>query len=563
MKKLPVVLLVFLLGMVFSTRLMAGNQYIIPLADGIYEEMDSLYALNGLATPSTSRPWSLQEARLILERVPAQSGKQAVQKLRSSIEHQLDAIKPNIQLDADSGLGLHLILSPEIYTHTNTTEYDLESDWEYGYAERQSFAKFSIEMDIHNFFYTYCDLEYQRDRFSAEDVYTDGGTGGLFTFGKNSDGKVVDHSFGFSPEFSTNYFSLQYVDFETPYRAFVSFGGQGWNLQAGRDLLSWGNGNSGNLMIGDHRDFYDVIRFTAFSDKLKYEYLTAFFDPPSFTSGGEIPSTEVKALIAHRLEFRPFDWLSFAVSENVMYQHDFYDIRFFNPAYILHNLNNRSMFNALAYAEADIQLFPGISVYGQFALDQARAPLEDGSQPNTFGYIGGLEYTLAEGPGILSGYTEFAKTDPYLYYRDEVDFKVMRRQFIIGGSITSYTDFLGYKYGGDALVLESALTYRIPEQGSLQGELFLMRHGEVTIQTEPQSGQPRYPNADQKTPSGDTVFDRMRVSFAGEYEVPQLSWLKTWARVDYLVRRTFTKSTEVYSDPEEDTQFSCGFSITL
>ena len=56
----------------------------------------------------------------------------------------------------------------------------------------------------------------------------------------------------------------------------------------------------------------------------------------------------------HTLEFRPIDSLYILISEDLMYRmasDQALDLSFFNPAYIYHNLNNRSIFNAIAYLE--------------------------------------------------------------------------------------------------------------------------------------------------------------------------------------------------------------------
>ena len=240
------------------------------------------------------------------------------------------------------------------------------------------------------------------------------------------------------------------VNFECPRRAFVSFGDDWWNIQIGRDKLSWGNGHSGNLVIGDHLDHEDYARFTAFGNNMKYEALDIFLNHPTFVTPGEEDQNGIKMFLAHRLEFTPWRWLDFAISEDVMYQDDSINLEYLNPAFVYHNLNDRQNFNAIAHAEASVTPFPGLKVYGQFCLDQARAPLEGHSQPDCYGFIGGLEYGTALGPGLFDVSLEGAATTTYMYRRDVVDFIVLERYFAIdtSGGFVINGEYLGYQYGG-------------------------------------------------------------------------------------------------------------------
>lgn len=57
------------LSFVFSGEKTDVKAIIHPIESTIYSDMDALYALSGMARPSTNRPWSDAEARMILSRV--------------------------------------------------------------------------------------------------------------------------------------------------------------------------------------------------------------------------------------------------------------------------------------------------------------------------------------------------------------------------------------------------------------------------------------------------------------------------------------------------------------
>ena len=126
MKKAIVLLL---LAFIFSSILLAADvrAKTIPLSSEIYELIDDLYALQGLARPSTSRPWSQSEAQLILERIDENKLNDAEKRLFSRIQ---DIISENLRWNfEDYAIGVKMDLALEGYLHSNDTEFVLDTDW--------------------------------------------------------------------------------------------------------------------------------------------------------------------------------------------------------------------------------------------------------------------------------------------------------------------------------------------------------------------------------------------------------------------------------------------------
>ena len=548
-----------------------ASQEFIPLASAVYAEMDALYLMSGNGTPSNARPWTKSEAGLILGRIDRATLSGPAVRLYDSLAA---AIKPGLRfsLGKDFQFGVAFDAAFETYLHQNTAEYDIEEDWIYGAEQRKPMARVRLDFSVGDFFYTYCDLQYGRNRFNYLDnrqlvtaVYP-GGIGtlvGSSTTDTSGALIVASNSAIYSPAFMTNYLEHSYdVDFITPKRAIAAVGGTMWDLTFSRDKVSWGNGHTGNFIVGSQGDYQDFGRFTLYTDRFKYQWLNIFLE--TNPSPGEAADTTFKVLMAHRLEFRIFRSLTFAVSEDIMYQNNVFDLRYLNPAFIYHNLNNRSMFNAIAHAELDWNFAKGLNLYGQFVMDQARAPNEDASQSDAMGYMGGIEYSGTAGPGILESSLEFALTTPLLYRRDAVDFLMFRKYFTHGypagpGYILAI-DYLGYPYGGDAMVLQWETKWRLPDSGSLGLRLFGMRHGEVYFYNAVGTG---YTGT---TPSGDHVDDTFVASLTGECELGKLMpWPKASLsmELDWILKRTFTKSTDSYSSLSADLQFTAGVSLSL
>ncbi len=555
-------------------------QELLPLSSNIYENMDLLYLLSGAGTPSNDRPWSKSEAAIILGRVDRSRLKPGASLVYQAIEAE---IEPGLRFRFADGFGLDaaLDLNLEAYTHSNTG-FDKESDWIFGFEERNPLAKVTLGFGLDNLFAVSCDMQYGRNRFSYLDEFADfavaypGGVGAVVAPGES--GLFSDSSVLYGPSFQSNLFAHSYdFDFQWPKRAVAAIGGKNWNLSLARDRIDWGNGKSGDFVIDDHGNYQDFARLVAFSDIFKYDWLTVFFETDP--SAGELAEQKFRILAAHRLEFRIFGSLTFAVSENVMYQGGVPNLRYLNPSFIFHNINNRTMFNSIAHAELDWAIVPGVKIYGQYVLDQGRAPNESQLQSNSTGWLAGVEAAFAAGPGIAGGSLEYASTDPLLYRRDGIDYLMFRKYFTMGpgggpGFVTAL-DYIGHPQGGDVQLLQLDAEYRLPGLGSLALRSVAARHGEMGFFTSHNLGgnNSGLANYEGSTPSGDRVSESLLLGLRIDWSLTRLlawrsptPWLRgasLWLRADWIGRRIFVKSSGAYEGAETDFQASAGVSIGL
>ncbi|MDY4609645.1 MAG: capsule assembly Wzi family protein [Sphaerochaetaceae bacterium] len=574
MKKMLLVSVLFALAC--AGTLFAAGPYseMIPLSSPVYRDMDDLYAVMGIGTPSNARPWSKGEAWHILARVDADALRGV---FRTLYDHLANEIRPGLrwQFSDGFGLGLGFESNIEMHAHSNGKDFGKDTDWVYRFEERRPFLKAWLDFGVKDFLYTYVDLRYGMGRTNPHDtvVHLESlpgwvGVGAIIprNVGAGTT-NYVTHSAVYSKGVSCNVPPTSAAfDFEWPKRAVFSLGGMFWNVSLARDRIDWGNSHIGNFIVDDHVDFHDYFRFVAFTDHFKYDWLNLFFDTNPV--GGEAMISEVRMLMAHRLEFRPWDWLTFAISENVMYRAPSADFRFINPSFIFHNLNNRSMFNAIAHAELDIMLYQGLNLYGQFVLDQAKAPNESAAQADAWGILGGVEYAHVLGPGVLSSSLECAYTTPCLYRRDGVDFLMYRKYFTLGYSYILHFDYIGFPYGGDAQVLQWEVSYRMPGYGAVTLSLMGMRHGEMNMFKSHNMGDDNdgYPNYVGRTPSGDVIDESLTVSLSGTYGIPRFSnWvgMSVWSRLDWVGRRKYTRSSRTYGAGSSDCQFTLGLRIAL
>ena len=273
--------------------------------------------------------------------------------------------------------------------------------------------------------------------------------------------------------------------------------------------------------------------------------------------------------MAHRLEFRPLSWLDFAISENVMYQAPTLSLHYLNPGFIFHNLNNRSMFNAIAALEMNVAPIRGLTLYAQFVLDQAVAPNEDSSQGNAWGVLAGLEFLLSpHNTGVLSFNLEFDYTTPLLYRRDGVDFLMYQRSFTYDANYPLKLYYIGYKYGGDVMLLHLGIDYDYHDLFSLGVSVDGMLKGEMNMAKSHnnEGNNEGKPNYDGITPSGDEIQEILIVTLSGEYIIPELPlWmnLSFSSSISYVGSLYYHKQTGDVRDIKDDVQFSFGIKFSI
>jgi hypothetical protein len=486
-----------------------------------------------------------------------------------------------VRLDVEPELAL------ELYTHTNGEDYVNETDWIYGYEERKPLVLLSVETAVGNWFYLFTDFRYGRNRFLEADTYRGkealpGGLGALIPPGSDSPPALLEElsfpvrSWAYGRYFLTNVSGFPDFDFQWPKRAITSAGGGHWNLSLARDRIRWGNGHTGNFIIDDHADFHDFARFSIFTGRFKYEWLNVFFMTYPYGLGTE---ETFRILMAHRLEYRLSKSLSLALSESVMYQDGSLNFRYFNPAFIFHNQWDRSRFNAIAQGELDFTFVRGFKAYAQFVLDQMRAPAEDDSQSAAWGVLAGVEHARLLGTGIFTASLEGAYTTPLLYRRDKVDFLMITRCETVGAWDSFRFDYIGYPYGGDAIILQLDAAWRRPGVGGLSARLLGMIHGKMNplISHNDQGDNTGKANLEEPTPSG--RGDERELTYAASLRgdriipcpIPLLSF-SLWAQVDFLLKYnklmyslTGTGEDLVYhkDGPSTDLQITLGLGLRL
>ena len=464
------------------------DQRIVPLSDETYGLLRTLYVQQGLGLPSQSFPYTHEELRQVLRKVDfgklGEGGKKAYREIEKLLKKQ-----PAYSEEGGFRFYPSFRANAELYLHSNK-DYEY---WEYGAEERRPFLGLLVDAVFFDNLDLYADFTVQKDAWQ---------TGG----DRNNVTSVLTNPYQF--------------DLNMPYRAAFSFGGEHWNLWAGRDLLSWGSGRTGNLMLSDADLYHEGLRFTTYWERFKYTFLVLGLESWMIDAQDGFPdynyaagTERYKMFLAHRFEFLLLDNLRFTMNEAIVYGGKYPDLRVFNPLIVYHNLYIKENSNSLITAEVDYTPVSGLLLYGQFAMDQLSTIFEKKAygkdeEPNAMGYLAGIEYSRPLGGGNFTVGYEFVKTDPWLYIRETplVSFVSVRRihsearKEVQGDTNTFFlASPIGYNYGPDSIVNSFLASYEVPDSYQVFFEYLLLFQGENTLTSLFLTGDAAW---DLNTPSG-------------------------------------------------------------
>jgi len=504
MKFKKIMIAFMLCGIFLSAQLFSMNtQKIQDIGGDVDEAIAYLLISQGKTPGSETKPYSNSEILNMLHRIDYNELDDSELAIYGYI---LDVATEVPQTDTPGcGLTMSTDVALELYAHSDT-DYIGRDKWSRGWNETEPFVNFQLDILPADNFYLYTEFPLENYRVIGTDKILKTEDFGSQILMSNI------------PMFA-NLKSLQVKDlsFEFPLRAFGAAGGDNWSLEVGKDRISWGNGMSGNFLFGDHIRFHNMARFTTFSPVFKYTFITSFFSHPSAyqldSDSDGYPDTVdlspgdsenemfsgIKMLMAHRFEWNPFDNFNFTLSEGVMYQNEenLLDLRMLNPIALYHNYYVRSYANSLLLLEANYTPIKHVNVYGGWAIDEFVLPGEPTAlRPKSWGMMLGVKGALPMYGGIAFASIEGVKTDPYLYLRDGVDYRDY------DGATDDYTNysidyvvairdwndkviydpqFVGYKYGGDAMVLNLNGGFKKFNDWSSEVNIFYMLHGSFDI----------------------------------------------------------------------------------
>ena len=492
MKKLLLLILtIILITPLFATASnlpFVESGVLIPLDNDLYWKMDALFVLAGKAVPSTSRPWTVAEARTYLSLIDPQE--LTTQEDQTTLYNDLytylypagnSETNPAGNSKDQDTLSLTLTLAPEAYAHTNDN-YNREEYWNYGYSKRSHLAIVSLDNATHGI-YGHLELSVGKGLVSQEDAnsamtikeYTQslgktwGGIGTLVSEEEGDNYTVITTQKAYTDSLSTNLpLPSSSADMNMPRRYYLDYVNSFMSFGLYKAQKTWGYNRSGNFIFDSHNDYYHTATLKTYSKKFNFEYTIML--PETYKGGSNYylddgQSTH-RIFAAHRIEFRPLDCLNVALSENTMYQFaGFFDVSLLNPANFYHNNVNNQQFNSLAHIEFEWSVSPGWLIYGSWVIDQGSFPgFEDRTtEDQAMGYSLGAEYDTFLFGGLARFSLEALYTNPALYRPTGASDFIVNYNATLNGDVYfryPFYTYLGYKYGGDTISLRLDASYR-------------------------------------------------------------------------------------------------------
>lgn len=421
MRKRLVLVLIFCAVLICSA--LSGdinNQKIYSNESDVYKAIDALYIMQGHARSSSSSPYSASELLLMMEKIDRNTLKPNEQRYYDFVMEELDYI-PAENNFIKFKFGFEL--APELYIHTNPKDglFQDRDNWGYGYTDQNPMMTVPFETWPGKNFYGYFELSIGNSLKPTESIF---GSSALNT-----------NILGLATPLDG--FAISELNMNFPYRAFGVAGGDKWTIQLGRDRVSWGNGFTGNFVVGDNLLYHNMLRFTTYGHNFKYTFLASFF--PHRINYYDLESNGLKSetnqysplkgismFMGHRLEWRFFkDKMNFTLTEGLMYSSmdGHLDLQIFNPFMLWHNLYTNVNTNSILSLEFDYTPVRNWNIYAAWVIDEFAIPGEakptetETAFPSAMGYMLGAKGVYAFKSGLFSVNLEAAYTDPYLYLR--------------------------------------------------------------------------------------------------------------------------------------------------
>lgn len=523
-------LLVSLFIVIASFNLYSEDQkvYSITRYRDLYTQLETLQLELRLSPLSTAYPFTESEINNILSAIDYNSLSENSKKLYNSINSKLVKNKKN---------GFTGYFSGEVNIETYLQTNKENQEWIYDYKSRQPLLELDFAFGISNHFWADIAIPLQKSRnFYNYTPYP------LEDFSRFSSGAESNLSI---------LWDQSHLDAQFPFLAVSSLGGKNWNILFGRDTLNYGVGKSGSFVLSEDGIYHDMLKASTFWDKFKYTFTLVNIDPmdldgldpyieyeqttniddETITVETDNSRRELKILINHTLEFKPFNNLSLALHEATIRGGGEVYLGYLNPLMIIHNLalpDRRDTIygNSIFVFSAIYTPFKRFSIYGEYCLDQFETASEaerQGDQagkgdPNAFGFLTGFNYLHNFNNFSVNLNGEFALTNPHLY-RSENSWSVyaltLYYHSVYNDNNDRMVEPLGYKEGPDTMLFKVSLDTSLFERKlDLKLEYYNIQKGVERIYNRADQGAEA---SKQITKSGDTIFEKNIISLTGNY----------------------------------------------
>lgn len=232
----------------------------------------------------------------------------------------------------------------------------------------------------------------------------------------------------------------QDFDFNFPSRGFIVVGSSELNLLLGRDKIHFGPGQKVGLFLSKESSFFNqaLLSFqgrhfkgTFFTLALE-SYLTDdeksqidfFLDPQNGLSDlwrvkfEKELENQSKIITGHRFEFKPVEKFIISFNDMLVLGGRLSNFEDMTPTMFFHNIYGENYSNVMIGFDLFWTVFAGLSVYGEYVIDDIRNIHEDDlTVPTSMAYLLGAKYVMEVFGGDLSLSLEGSMVDDFAYRR--------------------------------------------------------------------------------------------------------------------------------------------------
>lgn len=450
---------------------LAADPRLIYRSDPVYSQVRRLALQARVAPPSRTSPITAAELTLTLDRISTadltESQIAEYQRLRDLLAVPNAEVDRAVTPDATEAQGFEPVgtvgieAAAELYLHTAGDA----DEWMLWYPDRKPLL--SIPMRARPF--GSLAIEFDLDWRKNYPLYPGSG---LSTVNPDPISNIPG--------------DMRESDVQFPYHALVSVGGERWSVQFGRSRVALGFGEGGSLFLSDHVDYHEFLLASVFGHLFSYRAL--YLDLESWSSS----PPEERMFFAHRIEMRPFDWLSLAANDGFIVAEKPIELRYYNPLMIMHSWFVPNFGNSILNFEFAVRPLPGLELYGHLGIDQLSSAVErergyaDG-EPQALGFLAGAQYVWNLSNIQLTSGSEWVFLDPWMYLgRTELGSFTYRRRVqaenvLPSGAKVLVEKSLGYPEGPDFYELAAYTAAEFPGGHAAAVELSFGARGENAV----------------------------------------------------------------------------------
>jgi hypothetical protein len=554
MKKLALIVLALLA----APPVCAQESWLIPIGDPVYQEAEELFLNEGVVPPYEELPLAAEELKTRLAQLAGKSSdpqkKTEIQSLNDRLKLIFGAFTPI------TAFAFAAYFNDETDRFRSVTLYDGRSPE--GPPPANQHDGLDSILRVYNYLPFY-------ESSALPSLLTAGFIVQFAGFALQATANLRQTNYGLLQDynFTTVPLGFDKIDFANlPVTGVLNFYSPYFQAQIGRGKLSTGPGKWSTLSLNGDMPYYDHVRarvrYEGFSlsctvvslnadissmesDYLDYLYASNQNPEPNATDNGRIYRDRIKTYISDNLVFRPWDWLSFSITQTNLIGGRPIDIADFNPLIILHNNYDDGTYSVPLLCSATVVPLKGVKLYAEFMLYDLIAGSESeysDTNPGAIGLMAGLTLLSTPyfdaGPGRFRFDFEFAYVDPFAYgkYYDLRKF-TSRFTYVDPGAGRYWVDYpFGFYLGPDCVDFHALLSYGRPADWEVGLEWETTGQGSINLYGYGDDGDYRIGVNAGSAPSGTAQWTHAIKALFSFTPLPNLR-IRLWYRLTFVNNR--------------------------